>query len=867
MVADSPDDIKKKWLEKQKAMASTLDLASLAKRSKAKPPPAAAFGSAPLDDEKRTEYREIMEQWSEDGYSTSALASVLEDAHDLDAVSSKFSEYRNNLDALQTLHAVFDALDTTGVEDEAETVDDALFDPMDLDGARAAIERLKAAIEDEKKKSSLRDLVLDWAEEGFEVAPILAAIDSSSYASAKRELKNWERSVERLRELQQRLEALRSEPVLATLEMDVDIDTVAAQLTDPAAVVEAEDALFAFEEEIDAAKRAHAKEQEAQKERAAKKRLTETVAGIRQQYDEWLENGFQLGASREFYDHFLDKYHALCSEEMPYTKIEEITAYDLKKLEEEMSSTEAKIARAMELGTRLVGLTKDWNVETIESIRKQLHDLDSLPRLEERVEEIASNMEREATIRGRLQTMISTWKGEGYNVGALEDAMAEDIDTIFKKLEEFKRKLGALEELEEELDALDTTHFPSKARAIQEKLHDPDAIPAIKQELLALRIGNEADEAREAGASANGAASPGAETGDVEVVFDEEHGGAATGTVAASEQAPVTGGAAAAQPTEEQEEERPLDVPKALKHARRLYSKKQYHDAIALYRRILAKDSENRQAKFYFKKSQLKLKRAGKKPPQPKPSTRSKKPKGDPDCPACHGSGICSSCKGKAVCYWCKGSGKCDRCDGTGAVHGEKCMSCNGTGECTWCKGAGQCYWCHGTGLCDRCIDIASQQDTGSAPAARSPARAAASGSRPQTLFAEDPAIELDVDVDVDEDKVGDKDGDKGAEVKGDEVDDDEDLWEFDDEPSAAVAPEEVVSGPSERSAPERARNERSKKKAPSHRTMNCPKCRGPVKVPADLSSYPYRMTCSGCGFRGLLRSMPKRGKRNMRRS
>jgi hypothetical protein len=212
-------------------------------------------------------------------------------------------------------------------------------------------------------------------------------------------------------------------------------------------------------------------------------------------------------------------------------------------------------------------------------------------------------------------------------------------------------------------------------------------------------------------------------------------------------------------PSEEEEELVSLDD--YLKAGKKASRDKDYNSAFKHYKTALEIDPENKEVKFFLKRTITAIKEMKGKPPEegeepPKPKKKKRKkikaktddediseegdklsaesdsapeagfdepkvsedeiglevptttttPKADgSSCASCGGSGICNWCKGSQKCYWCNGSGKCTKCEGAKEIDGKPCSFCNAEGTCSSCEGSGTCTWCKGTGKCTTCSE------------------------------------------------------------------------------------------------------------------------------------------------------------------
>ena len=126
----------------------------------------------------------------------------------MDKITQAFSDYRENLERLKEMQAVFDALDVTNVETKAAEVRAKLADPMKVDEIPKYIDELKAVIEEEKRKGKLREKINAWGDEGYKVDHMLDYVDTEDYRIAQHRMHDREKSIKALKKAIPDLERL-----------------------------------------------------------------------------------------------------------------------------------------------------------------------------------------------------------------------------------------------------------------------------------------------------------------------------------------------------------------------------------------------------------------------------------------------------------------------------------------------------------------------------------------------------------------------------------------------------------------------------------------------------------------------------------
>ena len=288
--------------------------------------------------------------------------------------------------------------------------------------------------------------------------------------------------------------------------------------------------------------------------------------------------------------------------------------------------------------------------------------------------------------RKELEGEMDEWRGDGYNVSALEIALRGDVNNAYGTFSRFQDAITEINEIKGQLSALEGEGVDDDMKGLEPLLRDPMQLPRIKEELQKIiqkvleREKSQAEDAQAVDMDKEVEADDIAAQMTAELGGDEEAGG----------------------------DDSAGDAPGGdlFEQAQNAMSNGDLEDALNLFKQVLIDDPDNKKAAFMLKKVQVKLgggttdddttdggsvddgaKAGG--------DTKDAALTPKPDVPE---EERCTSCEGSGGCYWCKGTGKCSTCKGTGKSLGVECSACKGSGECRSCAGSGHCHWCKGTG-------------------------------------------------------------------------------------------------------------------------------------------------------------------------
>lgn len=159
-------------------------------------------------------------------------------------------------------------------------------------------------------------------------------------------------------------------------------------------------------------------------------------------------------------------------------KLEGLAASELEKalgLFEKDSAALAPLAARCDALDRAVAKEAD-------ALRARCNDPDAIPEIEQGIRELEARVEGR---RAQLRKRVERWKDEGFSVARFDKLPNAGLDAMEDATTKFEEDLEVLRLFTEKLDALDATARKGAAR-LAPLLKDPDNIPALEKEFLAL---------------------------------------------------------------------------------------------------------------------------------------------------------------------------------------------------------------------------------------------------------------------------------------------------------------------------------------------------------------------------------------------
>ena len=128
------------------------------------------------ESEKKERLKLMMSNWSEQGFIVDSLESVLDESFEV--AEEKFIEYEKKIDLLKDIKNRLEKLDKVEFEVEIEELSKKIKDPAQAEESNTIITELEKKTEEVfNKKESLRQLLGDLKEQGYNVSELESVID------------------------------------------------------------------------------------------------------------------------------------------------------------------------------------------------------------------------------------------------------------------------------------------------------------------------------------------------------------------------------------------------------------------------------------------------------------------------------------------------------------------------------------------------------------------------------------------------------------------------------------------------------------------------------------------------------------------
>jgi|GEM_PF-2511044 len=410
--------------------------------------------------------------WVEGGLAVRRLEGALR--HERDGWRAEMDRLEKDIEELSREGSALEVLDTKGHEADKEHIRSLLGDPDNLPLVRAYRDSLRAKIARRKKegerKASLAAVAADWERRGHRIKELRAFLESD-LDRASSEFVLFRTRMAAAEHLRRRLDALELSGA------DGEVERLRRRLNetdDPAALVPEVEALWKASEERG---RERGLRRKAARER--KRILRERILG-------WLERGFSV------------------------RRLERALELPPDEADREIARFEEDLRRLQALADRVATFDAPGFEPELEALRRILNDVDRIPDVDRRLEELAARAEsarledearkeaerarraeeeRRLALRRSLEERLREWGGLGLNVEGLSAALAGDLALAEKRFAEFEGALLRCEELRGELHALfgRVPEGVPGAETVERMLQDPLKLSQAERALAEYR--------------------------------------------------------------------------------------------------------------------------------------------------------------------------------------------------------------------------------------------------------------------------------------------------------------------------------------------------------------------------------------------
>lgn len=412
------------------------------------------------EEERRTaSLRERFERWNAGGYAVGTLEEAL--AGGVEAAYERARLLEESIVQLGAAEEELRGLDTHGFEKERADIEGLLKRPDKVQQVEEAMLQLRVKIEKGRREKELRagkekderarlaEKIRAWREAGLIISIGEAELERGELSVLQRVMHETEEAVIRIGELRNELQRM-SGP-----EHDAELEELRRMLSEPSQVHAAEERMLRLQLRSERLRKDKEKKlQESQKRRGE----------IQERIKEWKDAGYDtshLEAAASKDDETLKK-------ELVMFRIQ------LRRLKELETELRALPSGGMEEEVaRLLAKTRTVSLGAISALEAGIAALRM--RLEDRREQLLREKENEKNEKQQLVDKLMGWVEKGYRDGEhvrLEVVISKDLPAIRHELESMEAKIGRIEPLRAELDALEAGSFEAEKAVVREMLLD-----------------------------------------------------------------------------------------------------------------------------------------------------------------------------------------------------------------------------------------------------------------------------------------------------------------------------------------------------------------------------------------------------------
>jgi len=203
-----------------------------------------------------------------------------------------------------------------------------------------------------------------------------------------------------------------------------------------------------------------------------------------------------IEADKELRDKMAGRVEKLKKEGWSFKGLESILEIEPYRLQDTIDDLEDRVLRLSSANEEMASwdeIEKRNLSDKLKELRGKLKDLGDVEAAIDIFKELQATIQRNKENRGNIKKTLDEWKDIGYIISSTSDLQDGDIEALSGSFEELREKIGELESIQEEFDALDTKHFPKEAEEIEFKLNDPGLLEEIRDEMKDIRSKIQAD--------------------------------------------------------------------------------------------------------------------------------------------------------------------------------------------------------------------------------------------------------------------------------------------------------------------------------------------------------------------------------------
>jgi chromosome segregation ATPase len=348
---------------------------------------------------KRTEIRNKINEWKEEGFIVDKIESMIEG--NIDSLWDAFAGLTDDIQALKDFKSKLGGLDTRNYKGEADAIAAKLTNP-DL---KAEVEQELGVLTDKikadkKRRAELQETIDAWTNEGY-VITRLEPFLTGNLTDLENTFGKLEQDINKLKGLEEKFNAF---DVKGFKE---EAGAIRSKIKDPDAVEELEGSIKELADKIEQAK------------------ILREV--LKTKLDAWK------------------------NEEFIVTELEDVINGNLDTAQKVANDLETKVEALKSFAGKLAGLDTTWFKDDAGAIEGKLKDPALIGEIETGMNELDEKIQQDQSRRAKFKAKLNEWDGMGLKIGPLAEAMKEHISTIETKFKEFETDLNKLLALQEKI--------------------------------------------------------------------------------------------------------------------------------------------------------------------------------------------------------------------------------------------------------------------------------------------------------------------------------------------------------------------------------------------------------------------------------
>ncbi len=375
--------------------------------------------------EKRKEMEKWVNLWRDEGYNTERI----EESLNGDLVNA-WNILTHFMDDIQKLKDHKEELENLKKDDpgdhfgsETREIDFLLNDPLEIENIERLITELKETMEKEKKeKSSLLKVVKEWEEKGYDLTGLEKHLDKRLDAFRTEQLEVL-KNIDRMESMKGELEGLDRK------DLADEIDALKEGLKDPYSISDHETELKALKGKVDV--------------------INSRRSALSEELEKLSEEGYNVESIRNELDS------------------------PIEGLESQFESFKADVKKLKALENRISDMDHRWLEGTFETLKPLLKEISKIDEIMTSLDDLQNKIDIREKERTRIRKEMEDWKGEGFIVSGLEEAIEDDLEVFSTAHKDLEQNITRSKDELASLRTMNVKFFPAEAQEIEKTLHDP----------------------------------------------------------------------------------------------------------------------------------------------------------------------------------------------------------------------------------------------------------------------------------------------------------------------------------------------------------------------------------------------------------